>query len=674
MHAYLRLSSSNFFLAARESFVALLPFILISSSVSLVQILLVAVYPSLIGSQVVGVLESFSLTLSYAFPMVMMVSLSVHFAKYLRLSVLGVMTLSLLVLLAVHVHVQPGNPFMDYAYQISNDPRVFILPVVAAYVLKGLSVRGPLNVGRKHGLNSYLALHLNLVLPIVIGFLVLLGVFLLIEQLFALIEWHLNNTMKELGPKSLLLGLNGLRLVFWSLGIHGDSAYMLFPSLVQNMQPVAEGIHVRNFIDLFASMGGSGASLSLLLAIFWQGRGHARRVAKIALPFSLFNLNEPLIYGLPVAFNPRLMLPFVLVPCINILLTYQALDWGWLSFNGQAFPWITPPLLNAWIASHSVTVVLFQLMLIILGVFVYLPFVRASVWEISVGEEQDGQGRKLQIEEDIGTQAEANYFQEQSTRLVDHKQVYRVIDRVLSGELLMYFQPKLAMASGQVVGFEALLRLQEPDGRISPPFFIDTLQRAGYALTLDRFVISAVADTLEQWAREGFTPRVAINLSPDSLTNKELMALLRRKLGPRAAQVEIEILESALIEDVGQVNQCLKSLQEKGFSFMLDDFGTGYSSLGLLTQLHINGVKLDRSMLTKACDGRGELLYRQICSLCLSQGLQLVAEGVETPEEEQFVRQAGVHYVQGWRYGKAMPADEARQFALLPGGYERFFS
>ncbi|MCL1036736.1 EAL domain-containing protein [Shewanella submarina] len=651
-------------MAARESFIALLPFILISSSVSLAEILLIAFFPEFADSKPVGALESFSLTLNFAFPLVVMVSLSVHFAKYLRQSLLGVVTLSLMVLLALHAHIQPGNPFIDYAPEILNDPRVFILPVAAAYTLKWLTGIKLFKLSRKHGLSSYLALHLNLAVPIALGFVFLLVLFTLLAISLEGVEQALRTSLQTMSPREQLLGLSGVRLVFWSLGIHGDSAYMLFPHVVQEMQPVAKGISNRNFIDLVAGIGGSGATLSLLIAIFWRGKGHSLKVAKVAAPFSLFNLNEPLLYGLPIAFNPRLMLPFMLVPCVNILLTYQALEWGWLSFNGQAFPWITPPLLNAWLISHNVTVVLFQLLLVAIGVFIYLPFVRASIWETVSDHHHNDVVKRLAIGDELDLQAESNYVHEQFSRLADNHRVHNIVQRVLAGDLQVYFQPKLNLILRKVVGFEALIRLKEQDGSISKPFFIDAFQRCGYASTLDRYVITSVAETLEQWAADGFTPVVAINLDPSSLVNDEIILLLKNSLGARAQQIEIEILETAVMDDVEKVNQYLSVLKDMGFRFLLDDFGTGYSSLGVLTQLDVDGVKLDRSILTQACDGKGELLYRQICQLCQSQDLQLVAEGIETEEEERFVCQAGVNYVQGWRYAKAMPANEAKRFVL----------
>lgn len=110
-------------------------------------------------------------------------------------------------------------------------------------------------------------------------------------------------------------------------------------------------------------------------------------------------------------------------------------------------------------------------------------------------------------------------------------------------------------------------------------------------------------------------------------------------------------------------------LRQYGFSFVLDDFGTGFSSISLLSKITIDGVKLDRSILENTGHHKGQVLYRHTCMLCRSLGFNLVAEGVETKAEEAFVASAGVSTVQGWLYAKAMPAAEAKRYALLQ---ERF--
>ncbi|WP_261924189.1 EAL domain-containing protein [Shewanella sp. NFH-SH190041] len=668
MRAYVQLSGNRFFLAARESFVALLPFILISSSVALLQVLLQQCFPALQGSTFAQELDSFSLTLSMLFPLLAMVSLSIHFGKYLSLSGLTVVTLSLMVLLAIHAHIHPDSSFADYAREVINDPKAILLPVAAAYILHWLQAAKWLKLPGNHGLNAYLAEHLDLLLPTVVGFILLMAVTILCAWVADAGEALFRLFLSHLGAAGQLLCMGLLRGLLWSVGIHGDSVYMLFPKVIEQMPQVATGLNNRNLVDLFAGIGGSGATLSLLLAIFWRGRGHGLRVARVSLPFSIFNINEPLLYGLPVAFNPRLLLPFLLLPCLNMLLVYAALSFGWLQFNGQAFPWVTPPLLNAWISSQSIGVVAFQAGLILLGVLVYAPFIRYANWQDDWGQGADYLATRLGLKADMARQSEAGYFAAQSVSLQQADDSSKIIERVLAGELQVHYQPKLALDNGHVVGFEALLRLKEPDGRMSGPFFIDTFQQAGYAFILDRFVIETVAGALQQWQKQQFYPTVSINLDPHSLLGEQVLPWLESQLGAMAKQVEIEILETAFIGDVAKVNANIDRLRALGFRFLLDDFGTGYSSLGLLTKIHLDGVKLDRSILTRISEDKGGLLYRQICSLCLSQGLALVAEGVETETEEQFVRGAGVDVVQGWRYAKAMPAEDARTYMLNRNG------
>lgn len=655
----------SFLISIRESFIALLPFILINSFLSLIIALLDISIPTWQGSAFHQGISFFSVQLSKIFPLLALISLSFHFAKYLQLSAIVVCSLSLSILLAINAQ-DTGNVFnLDYVRAILADPRIAVLPIISAYLLRFLSAWKGLQLIKAKALSRYLKQHLNLFFPIVIGF---IGLFAIVAEASIFLEWLFAPFIEGLQQASLGVQLFMrilLTHVLWCFGVHGDNAYLLLIGVDNGLMQLVPHLTASQFMDLFILYGGSGATLSLIIAIFIGAKDSAtRHIAKIATPFAIFNINEILIYGLPIIFNPRLLVPFILSPLVNFILAYSAIHVGILSFEGHSFPWITPPLLNAYIASGHISAVFFQVLLIGLGVLIYLPFVRRFSLMSEHYEFDSELIKRVQFQADIDRMTEQHYSQQQSESLKAELNLEKTIKEVLAGELQLHYQPKIALSTNHVVGYEALIRLKDEHGKLKGPYFIDAFQRAGYSHIIDRFVINTVAEDLARWELEGFYPKVSINIDPNNITDPQLLATMNERLGSVANRVEIEMLESAFMLDLNRIDNSMKQLKQHGFSFFLDDFGTGFSSLSLLSRINVDGIKLDRSILANTSEPKGRTLYLQICKLCNSLGFSLIAEGVETPEEAEFVKAAGVSYVQGWLYAKAMPGPEAKAFWL----------
>lgn len=657
---------SSFLISIRESFIALLPFILAKSLISLTLALTDALpltYPLI--SQTAHWLSVFSYQLEQLFPLLALISLSFHFAKHLHLSAIVVCTLAFSCLLALHIPALTEGANLSYVASVLGDPRAVILPILAAYLLRPLIAIKALQLVRGKLLSSYLKQHLNSFLPTLFCFALLFAA----GSLLTLMAHGLLNPLLDIFIKadvSLQLFMRTLLThLLWAIGVHGDNAYLLLTGAESDARLIAPELSVGQFVNLFIIFGGSGATLSLIIAILIGTHDPtSRRLAKIAAPFAVFNINELLIYGLPIVFNPRLLVPFIAVPLINLFIAYAAISTGYFSFNGHTFPWITPPLINAYIASGNIASTLLQVALIALGTCIYLPFVK----RLSLASERHDFDKELvkrvQLNDDIGRSIEQKYAQKQSESLRAEMDLEKTIKDVLAGDLQLHYQPKLSLETNQVVGFEALLRIIDETGVLKGPYFVDAFQRAGYSHIIDRFVIDTVAEDIARWELEGFTPKVSINLDPNNMTDPQLLSTLIDRLGSYGPRIEIEILESAFMLELNQVESCMGRLKSLGFSFLLDDFGTGFSSLSLLSRISVDGIKLDRSILENANEHKGRILYRQTCYLCRSLGFNLIAEGVETAEQAAFVKAAGVQYVQGWLYAKALPAAEAKAFSL----------
>ena len=232
-----------------------------------------------------------------------------------------------------------------------------------------------------------------------------------------------------------------------------------------------------------------------------------------------------------------------------------------------------------------------------------------------------------------------------------------------NGEFTLALQPKVELATRQIVGAEALLRW-EPDelGRVPPAAFIPLAEELGLIVPIGHWLIREAAGLLAQWQRARQHIKLAINLSGRQLRDERLFDVLHEAIrlcdAPRAA-LELEVTESILLEDVAFARERLQLLRNAGFSIALDDFGTGYSSLSYLKELPLDRVKIDRSFISDLdLSPRGRALLSSIVSLCRALSLHVTAEGVETHAQLDLVEAEGIEEVQGYYFYRPMAISE----------------
>lgn len=239
----------------------------------------------------------------------------------------------------------------------------------------------------------------------------------------------------------------------------------------------------------------------------------------------------------------------------------------------------------------------------------------------------------------------------------------RALEDPDSTEVAFYYQPQVEMASGTVVGVEALLRWHHPDrGLIDPEELIRVAEHSGVMRLLTLRVIDDVVAQLAKWRVNGLVLRASINVSVRDLHTDEIVErlaeqLLHHDLSPELLQ--LEITEGALMADPRRVLATLQRLHKVGIALSLDDFGTGYSSMQHLRRLPLAEVKIDRSfVLGMVNDSDDEAIVRSIIELAGALGLRVVAEGVEDDRTRRLLLAAGCHVGQGWFYARPMPGDE----------------
>ena len=232
---------------------------------------------------------------------------------------------------------------------------------------------------------------------------------------------------------------------------------------------------------------------------------------------------------------------------------------------------------------------------------------------------------------------------------------------ISTNELKMYYQPKVSLKTGLVSGVEALIRWQKSDGSfVSPADFIPVAEESGQILEIGDWVLRQTIADVKAWnAVIQRQVDVAINVSAIQLLHKNLVgdiSALTDEQGLPRSIVELEITETAALEDFGRAIEKLEGLSRAGFSISLDDFGTGYSSLSYLQQMPVNKLKIDRAFvkdLSRGC--KQETLTRTMLEMAHQMGLEVVAEGVETEEQLEILRDWNCEYVQGYLLAKPMP-------------------
>ena len=229
------------------------------------------------------------------------------------------------------------------------------------------------------------------------------------------------------------------------------------------------------------------------------------------------------------------------------------------------------------------------------------------------------------------------------------------------GQFHLAYQPQVDARTGRLASVEALIRWNHPQrGPVPPMDFIPLAESIGLIVPIGRCVLRMACEAAVQWQRAGHGLRVAVNLSPLQLKDPDLVQTVVDVLaetGLAAQLLELEITESALMEDSAATLATLHALRAAGVDMALDDFGTGYSSLSYLKRMPLTSLKVDRSFVSGLPeDKENDSIVRAIVSMAASLGFDVTAEGVETPEQAHLLTTMGCHTLQGWHFGKPVSA------------------
>jgi predicted signal transduction protein with EAL and GGDEF domain len=259
--------------------------------------------------------------------------------------------------------------------------------------------------------------------------------------------------------------------------------------------------------------------------------------------------------------------------------------------------------------------------------------------------------------------------QDSSIRL-HHESLERIRIALSEHEFVLYYQPKVNMRTGKVIGAEALIRWQHPErGLLTPALFLPVIEDNSMAIAVGEWVIDTALTQAEHWRTAGLDIPISVNIGGHQLqqTNfvERLCTILKSHPQVNPSRLELEILETTALGDIAKISQLIESCEQLGVGFALDDFGTGYSSLTYLKRLRVKVLKIDQSFVRDMLnDPDDRAILEGVLGLAKAFHREVIAEGVETVAHGSLLLQLGCDMAQGYGIARPMPANEMPAWSL----------
>ena len=481
------------------------------------------------------------------------------------------------------------------------------------------------------------------------------------------------NRMFRHGQVGFLKGFFFVMLssVLWFFGIHGSDTLegtmqtYFAPNLAVNQAAAAAGsaptaVLTKEFFDCFVLMGGCGSTICLLIAILLFSRNRPRRGLGLTAAFPmLFNINELMVFGLPVIFNPVMLLPFLAVPLLNYSVSYAAISLGLVPVITSEVAWTTPVLLGGYFATGSIAGTILQLFNVIVGVMVYAPFVR-----ILDKQAAENAGRNYESFMKFYKQNEQALS---TTRIIDLDNVYGDYAKDLCSDLRYSFKKDIALAfqpqyhyDGHCVGVEALLRFKHPiHGTLYPPLVIKLAEEGGFLPELEeRILMKALEARPTLQSIYGDDIKLSVNVTGTTVVTPRYVQFCRQldeKVHFSGKNICIEITEQATLSFGDETLDALRTLRGLGLLLAIDDFSMGQTSIHYLRENLFDIIKLDGSLVNDLMNHANTYdIVSSIVQLSKSLNLMVLAEFVDTPEKRDTLHELGCDCYQGYLYSSAI--------------------
>lgn len=445
----------------------------------------------------------------------------------------------------------------------------------------------------------------------------------------------------------------------WLFGIHGSNAILeVFFKVFMSEESVIS----YAFMDVFAVQGGSGSTICLIIALLMFSKYAANRhLAKTALPYSIFNINEMILYGMPIVFNPIMAIPFIVVPIVSLLISYLFVLMGLVGMD-FSIGWTVPPLISGYLTTNSFMGVFIQLIIIATGVVIYLPFIKFT--EHMQRERESHMLTKLintykQME--LGSRKISLLDRSDDIGAMARKVAARLHHDIYEGNVTMYYQPQFDIRE-KAISAEALLRWTYSGRILPPPLVILLAQEDDTFDMMTKCIVSGVCDDIKRFKKETnpeFT--VSVNISPLQLNDtdymQEIIEIIKKK--DVIGNIGLEVTEESSLIELDNVTENINMLRENGIMLAIDDFSMGQTSLKYLQSNSFGYIKIDGILVKQVVQNdRCKEIIESIVHLGNRLNCEIIAEYVENKEILNVLAGLGCNYFQGYYFGKAVPIDE----------------
>lgn len=452
--------------------------------------------------------------------------------------------------------------------------------------------------------------------------------------------------------------------ILWILGIHGGNVMNGILTNSARMSVFADSQVVSTaFVDTFVQMGGCGTSICLLIALLAFSKSpKTRKVCNYSSVLVLFNVNEMLIFGLPVVLNRIYIIPFILTPVVCYTVSYLATLWGLMpAIVNPSVQWTTPVLINGYMATGSIWGSVMQLLLLAIGVAIYTPFVLAD----NRIAERNAEANLERLTE-ICKQCEAagvaytTEHQPFPLRTFEYDVRSQLAQDIETGNITVNYQPQVD--GNRIVSAEALLRFRYNNGKlIYPPLVTAIASKNGMFADLSRCIVRQALGDLKRMQQISPSFKIAVNFNIDVLFDDKFRKWLIDEFTSSGIAKEsfgVEITEDSKLGVDDRCDKVFEEIKNAGMELLMDDFSMGRTSITVLQKNYFGFIKIDGGLIQNIYNERSRSIVESIVKLGKQLNFKVVAEFVETQEQYDMLKEMGCDFFQGYLYYKDMPISD----------------
>lgn len=477
-----------------------------------------------------------------------------------------------------------------------------------------------------------------------------------------------NVPFRKMG-KSLVSGVCVIMLqgFAWFFGVHGNN---VFQDVTKVIFPDGSGdVFSKTFLDTYGIIGGTGVTIGIIIVgiMVFKKKEYRNLMIASVIP-GIFNINEIVIFGLPIVLNPVFIIPFVITPVVTFMIAYFATVLGMVPMVENTVNWTTPPIISGYLATNSWKGAALQVVLILVSVLIYLPFVRMfkNIQMKLLDEKiQDIAGILKKCEK----KNKSINFSTLPDRLI--RVVARLGERlkkdVEKDNIVIHYQPQIDNEE-HVVSSEALLRWKGgTDKVIYPPLVIALAKEYKvYGKLTRQIIVRALDDIIRIHDELGEYLPVSVNIDVEQLVDDEfiqwVIGMVKRYNLPENI-LGLEITEHANLVETNNFADILKLFRDNGIIVSIDDFSMGYTSLAYLQMNQFDYIKLDGGIIKNIeKNERSKEIVDSLISLGRNLGFEVVAEYVENRELQNMLQDMGCNKYQGYLYSPAVDINEYIQY------------